>query len=900
MWLLGNDDLPHVAVESISGLPLATLGGAKRDNIGLCLIDIPDLITGGLSAITINTAVVTVSDTLAVFEVTYGNNVFTLADTDTPQPGQFTFDHSTQQITLHTSTALPIGMNAVVRGGKNLTPAIAHGSGLPPAVNTALPLETNYVNPGLFWLFWGLPIIGTINWGCSFEQQPSGSINLFVPRSSIGTVRSRFARGEELQFAGIGFSVNAYSEKLLNTEEYPGGFYEVGVSLTGWSNQYKYLKPVLLKDQFDADCSLIANGDSITFGSGTATKTSVSSLSKKNGVSVNLVGEKWDVSIPAGAAADATTSWQGEMQSRLRVNGAFISYCSPGVVKAKGINSVSRWSFHVPEFEIAYQGEIKPVHWKVDGQFSKEANNEDTEDTQSKNVVTSAEPKWQKKEPFTEIVTNGDEDAATCPDVGGELKDPSSNFDTSGPTKSLEISVMIDGSPLSRRNVTFGYAYTAYDIYQGEDPDTETPIFSGAPENYWQIIKDQTENFYYDDKTGYLTGSQIHGWQLVRFRTESFKVGEVANPPTVVGNAEDADVEDVLSLEYYKFRQAPINGFSEYYLLQHSDYYKDVEPPPKVQYPVCTKAGINQWVKEYKEVVDPNWIPSMFVKKEQRFVNTFFSIEDPLNRLKEEDEQKNPDLTTGEESYQSRQIYILASANTTMPRWVVDFDDKSDTAPDRYLEYNKQYSASGPQFNSVAEEVKASQQSGRPGIATKRNITYDRVKPEGVDFRVSSGGGNNSGTKYEFHLLSGKDINDVVDGSVSYPYAETKADAIRNAETELTIQRIQEVGSASAVVPFNPDIREFDKVTISTGYDSYRLRVLSFSNSVEIHGQLDELPFVTSDGTKLSLGLDQSASFTMQEKAIPQPKITPAGDPSKKGLTLGWVSSIVLKNRRRP
>jgi hypothetical protein len=901
MWLLGNDDLPETAIQSINGLPLAVLGGNKRDNIRLCAVEIPDLITGDLSDITANTAVVTVSNTLAVFEVVYGNNVFTLADSDTPQPGQFTFDRSTQQITLYTSTALPAGIGVVVRGERNTAPAIAQGSGLPPTVSAALPLKikTNYVDPGLFWVFWGLPVVGAINWGCSFEQQPTGSISLFVPRESIGTVRSRFAKGTQIEFASVGFSVSSYNEKLLNTEEFPGGLYEVSISLTGWYNQYRYLKPVLLKSQFDPDCSLIADGNSITFGNGTATKTSVSDLSSKNGVSVSLSGYIWNVNIPADTAADATTTWQGEMQSRLRVNGAFVSYSSEGVVRAKGINSVSQWNFHVPEFEIAYQGEIKPIHWKVDGQFVKKANKED-EDTQNKKVVSSAEPKWQKREPFIETVTNGDENAATCPDVGGNLTDPSSNYDQSGPTKSLEISVMMDGSPLSRRNVTFGYAYSAHDIYRGED-ENETPIYSGAPENYWRIIKDQTENFYYDNKTGYLTGSKIHGWQLVRFKTENFKSGEPAIAPTVEGNAADADEEQVAELEYYKFRRAPINGFSEYYLLQHSDYYKDTEPPSKVQYPVCKKVGVNQWVKDYKEVIDPNWVPSMFVKREQRFVNTFFTIKDPSNQFKEDGEPRNPDPTTGEESYQSRQIHILASANTFMKTF--NLFQAQDKTPDRYLEYNKQYSASGSGFNSVAEESKASQQSGRPGIATKRNIVYERVQPEDKDyeFRISSGGENNkSSSKYEFHLLSGKSIASVVDGSVSYPYAETESEAIRNAETEITIQRIQEVGVASATVAFNPNIREFDKVNISTGYDSYMMRVLSFSNSVEIQGQLNGIPLVTSDGTKLSLGLDQTAEFSIQKKSIPQPKLTPASDPNRKGLTLGWISNIVLRNRRRP
>jgi hypothetical protein len=903
MWLLASDDLPETAVESINGLPLAVLGGNKRDNIGLCSVDVPDLTTGSLSNITTNTAVVTVTDTLAVFEVVYGNSVFTLTDTDTPQPGQFTFDRSTQQITLYTNAALPTGMGVVVRGERNTTPAIAQGSGLPPAVNPALPIKTNYIDPGLFSVFWGLPITGRISWGCSFEQQPSGSISLFVLRESIGAVRSSFAKGKQLQFAGMGFSVNAYNEKLLNTEEFPGGVYEVGVSLTGWYNQYKYLKSVLLKTPFDKDCSLIADGNSITFGTGTATKTKVSTLSGKNGVSVNLFGDKWEVAIPSTTAADATTTWQGEMQSRLRANGAFVSYSSPGVVKAKGINAVSQWNFHVPEFEIAYQGEIKPIHWKVDGQFVKKANNEDEEDTQNKKIVASAEPKWQKKEPFIEKVINGDEDASTCPDVGGELKDPSSNYDQSGPTKSLEISVMMDGSPLSRRNVTFGYAYSAWDIYQGKDGNG-TPIYSGAAESFWRIIKDQTENFYYDDKTGYLTGSKTHGWQLVRFKTESFSAGEPAITETVLGNLEDADEEEVAALKYYEFRQAPVNGFSEYYLLQHSDYYKDVEPPPKVQYPVCRLAGF-RWVKEYKEVIDPNWVPSMFVGREQRFVNTFFFIEDPLNQFKEDGDPRNPDPTVGEESYQSRRVHILASANTVRgPFFVGPLKGRGgrDERPDRYLEYSKQYSASGPGFNSVAEEAKASQQSGRPGIATRRSIIYERVQPEDPEFSITSEsrGSNSSSVKYEFHLLSGKTITDVVDGSVSYPYAKTEADAIKTAETEVTIQRIQEVAVASTIVPFTPSIREFDKVTISTGYDSYRMRVLSFSNEVEIHGQLNGIPFVTSDGTKLSLGLDRSAKFTIKKKAIPQPKITPASDPNKKGLTLGWISNIVLRNRRRP
>lgn len=769
------------------------------------------------------------------------------------------------------------------------------GHSLPPLVSPALPLKTNYVNPGLFWTFSGLPVVGTISWGCSFEQQPSGNINLFVTRSTISTVRSRFARGKELEFAGVGFSVNAYNEKLLNTEEYPGGVYEVSVTLTGWSNQYKYLKPVLLKNQLgdNVDCSLISDGSSVTFGTGTATKTSVTNLANKNNVSLNLSGSSWDVRIPAGTAADATTSWQGELQSRLRANGAFVSYSTPGVVKAKGINAVSQRYFYVPEFEIAYQGDIKPIHWKVDGQFVKKANNED-EDTQVKNVVLSAEPKWQRREPFTETVENGDEDVETCPDEGGELKDPSSNYDQSGPTKSLEISVMRDGSPLSRRNVTYGYAYSAYDIYKGKDED-ETPIYSGAPENYWRVIKDVTENFQYDQTTGYLIGSKTHGWQLVRFRTESFRSGESTIPPTVQGNAEDASDEEVAALEYYKFRRAPVDGFSNYYLLQHSDYYKDTEVPPKVQYPVCERVGFNQWVKGYREVVDPSWVPSMFVKKEQKFMNTFFTIKDPLNQFKQEGDPRNPDPTTGEESYQSRRVHILASANTTMASGFLF--DKSDTAPDRYLEYTKQYSASGPGFNSVSEEAKASQQSGRPGIATRRAIIYDRTPLEGKAIAKTSSGNKD---RYEFHLLSGKGISDVVDGSVSYPYAETESDAIRNASTELTIQRIQEVASASAVVPFDPDIREFDKVTISTGYDSYKLRVLSFSNSVEIHGQLDGLPFVTSDGTKLSLGLDQqAASFSIVKKSIPSwwVKITSM---SVSGKSLGGLSEITLKNRRRP
>jgi hypothetical protein len=146
---------------------------------------------------------------------------------DSPQPGEFIIQDNKIIVTVK-GRSPTAGMNLVVK-------------------TEPQALRTDYVNPSLFQVFAGLPVIATVNWTRSLEQHPSGSANLSVLRSGIITVRSRFRKGNEIEFAGIGFSVSGYSERLLNTHEYPGGLYEVSVSFTGKWNRPKYNRPVLYK-----------------------------------------------------------------------------------------------------------------------------------------------------------------------------------------------------------------------------------------------------------------------------------------------------------------------------------------------------------------------------------------------------------------------------------------------------------------------------------------------------------------------------------------------------------------------------------------------------------------------------------------------------------------------------
>lgn len=813
--------------------------------------------------------------------VTSGGTTFTLATLpQEPKPGEFTYNSGTNTVTIYPSPSQPLtpGMPVVVTGSSTST------------------IPTNYVSPALFDAFYGLPVIGSFTWGATMEQHPSGKLNLQVLKGGIADLRQRFKKGTEVAIAGIGFSISSYKEKLANTFEFPQGFYEVEISLTGKWDAPKYNKSVLLRGgtnitaaAADPECTLLRQTDTDpTFT--TLTKTTVQALASKNGVVFNSAGSSWSVDIPADTPAGAAVSWLDEARSRLRQNGCFLNLCERAILRAQSLSSTSVWSYQVPQIEISCLGD--PTHSdspifgysaeypnvKLDAEFVAIQNQDKVEDTQANRNI-KAEPRWKQRKPSIVRLPSGSVNPTAPYENTTSLKTLSHNWDTSGDTKTLRQTTTEDSLPVLEEEWIYGFAYTSIDIVQSDGR------IYGNPANFWKVVQYKRTEYLYDPETGYALGSNTTGWRLGRFEVESDD-NLLAYGYSQQGDQEHADL--------YKFQKLSIVAYTRYVLVQFLDYYKDAASslPPIEFYKVCLRDGSSELL--YKK--DPTYVTPMFVLEEMSYTNSFSSTSNPDFDSKNPDSA--PDKITGEESLVHVRRQILPSSNTT---------DKvsgflgSTGVNDRYIEFRLESSAQGAGFAEKSLRETFEEFEGQPGRATRKPPSLEKVEPESQ----TPTPGTAQKQKYEYRLTTpGYSTTSPDGGSFSAPLAKTQALAMLAATTDLKIKDVQQSVQFSCSIPFNAQIRPLDRMTITTGFDTYQTRIASFSNSVLIQGQLNGYPLITSpEGTAITCGIDREIPVALHKVKLPlahQPDTSKLNISSsiQAGLTLGQLITSNLRTRR--
>jgi hypothetical protein len=635
----------------------------------------------------------------------------------------------------------------------------------------------------------------------------------------------------------------------------------------------------------------------------------VAALASKNSVPVTSVGTDWQVKIPADAPKDATANWLSELQARTRQNGAIVFFSSPSAVKTILAAGGNFWSYRVPLIEVSPAGDFQhndgrfgySVEYpkvKIEGEFSAPKQQANTEATQQ-NSDTVNKPRWKLREPKVLQAVNGDLDIGVPPENTPTIKTLDLTWDTSGPTKTQERTLTIDGLTIERTVTTWGFVYTAEDIYH-EETETAPAYYSGNASSYWYTVKQEVETFNYDPKTGYLLGTTTVGWQMLRFKTENAE-----RPETVFADPDEP--EEQRRLFMFRFRKCPINGATSYYLEQHLDYYKDIPAPPLIEYKICLPDGSSR--PAFTE--DPNYIPPFFVSVEMVHRNSFVWSPHPDNQTeaaKDEDFVRRPDLTLGEETLNRKILKILPSATTELDVNGLVFDSLLVKIPDRYNEYTSNFSASGPNFKNSSEETKVTNHDGRPPIATRKPPRYEKEEPSTTSNDPTATPPPGS---VDYYLLTpGYSLSSPTNGSVSYPYAKTLNAALVAAQTDLKVRDAQESVQFGFSVPFNPFIQEFDKISVSTFFDSYQTRALSVGNSVLIqgiqNGEALNTPLITSpEGTRISAGIDRTINANIQ-KVSTSSKNQPPKQQDKivivqvitKDAKLGGILNVSIPTRR--
>jgi hypothetical protein len=912
MWILNSNSLPSVATTGdADGVPIAIIDRGYSA-APIAIIDIKKYAVSGvitqsasIPALTDTSGTISVSATGLgyVTHVFQGGQVFTLASSETPNPGEFAYNSATGIVTIAYSPGFPLvpGINLNLIG------------------STRALVPTNYVPVELFSVFYGLPVVGAIQWGCSLEQHPTGSISLWADSAGITGVRVRFAKGIEFEVAGIGFYVSNYKEVLQSLAEYPAGLYQISVSLSGRYSRRRYNMPSFYKPGSvnhpsgayqDPDCAL--GGSSTTAIIDPSTTTTVQRLANQVGVTFAAFGSDWSVIIPKNSPQGAYTSWVEEARKRLRQNSCYIEYCNPYSVNAIPVNSGLSFTYAIPTIEITAQGDSEHSdgkfgyaaeypNSKLDGTFipSPESSN-------NENQQKSGKPQWKKRDRKRFTLTSGNKDYTAPPDDVTSLKTVSLAWDASGPTKTHISSTTEDGMPVEKTEEIWGFAYTAYDIaLLGPTGRWE---LNGDPLAFWQIVKKEVTQYHYDEKTGYAIGWTKTGFRMGRFKSESggdqpdtLKIKASVSTP---GISSDRYNKLIAQLDLYTFRVLPIQSKNQVLLVAFSDYYKDAkENSPYVTYKVCNRDGTSSWQQEK----DPTYVPSLFVIEEMTWQNSFASTPNPDST----DSKPLPDLITGEQTVVHKKIEVTPASKNDARNLIeltLNLFDKQESDIDRFTEWNIEDSAQNAAFKDKAVKETFDEHEGKPSPATRRPPDLELQQPE-----PQNGDGGNmknpaDDDKFEYRLTTpGYDAYfSPVQGSVTYD-TQTVTQAKLAADTDLKIRDIQESVTFNATIPFTPQLRTMHKVVLIAGGDIYQTRVSQFSNTVTIDGRSNNYPILTTDGTKITSGIDRTIPTVLIKVKLPtEPKppdknaTTSINTPQQvaKGLSVGTLfSGVKIKSR---
>ncbi len=934
MWQFTHPDLPTTAIDTPTGAPLFTVDRGES-MAPLAQIDVQAHYTqpginSAFAPVTVllptpsytgTTASISVrsSGLIHVSAIAQSGQLFTPAkDATSPQPQEFVYDPIAQTVTLTLAQPLIAVLPLQIIGG-------------------VAALTTDEVDPSLFSQFYGLNITAQLSWSLSAENHPSGSIQALANGDSITDIRQRFLTGTELTFAGIGFYVKTYKEKLANTTLFPGFEYEISISLSGHWERRRYNRPCFLNPNAakritatsalpyqDPDCSILSN----TTSNGLTLrvyKVSVRDLAAQNNVpfvaynpplqrrddaiaalqsstslrdqlllkSLNQLKQTpgvgldaWDIPIPKDSARDATAKWDDSARGLLRQNGCFIDFSDPSAVRARAIDDAAHWDYTLAELEWTNKGDcefsgsmfgygVEYAAAKLTGAFAEVPFISFYEDAQAM-PNNPPQTRWKRKEANIRTLKSGDDDASTCPSNITTIKTMSLNADASGRTTEAIVSTKENGIEVRRERVLYGLAYTSSEV------NTSSGINAPAAP-FWKAILNEVTEPDIDDDTGYILGSRTIGAKYSRFKQETDDLEALGLPTTAP--------------EYplYQFQWDPSITQEKKLLAEYATYYPDAqrEVPPYDTQKICNPDGTSI----LKAIPDPNYVRPMFELASRTFKSSFAHVKNPDSAPG----APLPDLTKGEESDEYRTVQILPNPLLQVTVGLNPFEQPktgNQESKDLFVEWTYENSAQGENFNEITTHRTFADHEGRPAGAQRRPALYEKEQFE-QNFSDPNQWNDPQRLKYEWILCSpGHSPLEPSGDSISFPNARYWCQALTAAQTDYKIRDLLESVEFSGAIPFNGVIRPFDFVTARAGADRYPIRIVSVNQTVLIQGTINGFPLVTaSEGTKLNAGIDREIPFTVTKRPLPLPPVPPLPPGTVSGVTLGDLNIDNLRTR---
>lgn len=733
------------------------------------------------------------------------------ADVSNPQPGEFTLAGG--------SAFLYTGGDYAIADGESIQ---LIGANKAEVVSTAIARTPLFLTQ--------IPV-AQIEWGCSLEGHPSGSVTLSVNGlNQKNAVLAALAHGTEIDMEGIGFRMGQPTVEQSAIADFPYGKFRVTIPLEGkWENYID--EPFTLRSLGVDSDTLSATPSECTNTDGTvadeATQSSYTLTEIATAVGATYQGPAVSVPVPRDAQAGEFTTLGAEFEEWLRINGAIADYSQSQAICMKPIDSGRVWDYRgaiilndtisqqlnrvdtpqgfapssallPPAFSQAVTGVVTPpptfatseeggglaIEWnnyQLSGEFNSPTETDDAEETLAE---ASGRDRWIRRQRETEEFEEGDPSPTTPPDGAEALRSVSLNYDVSGPTKVLSKTRKLDGVTELVEQWRYGYAFIANAI-------AVNGVLQGAPAAHWGVVEYTRTEYLFDAETGYALGYDRTGYRRSRFKTETEEIPETL---TLTPGSEE--------YKLYEFEQIPILERERYLLKQHRDIYDSVSGESEGQ---LEKFCLPDGTVAYRYRRNPNYSEPFYKAAVSREHSSFAWRTNPDST----DDEPLPLMITGKEE-SSRSTLEIQPGKLRRRRIGVGNDEQpGDRDPDRYTEYSSLFTAQDPGFSNSLELTSFKDFEGRPGVADKLPPLFaqETEPPEG-----DNGNGDDDPSRDRLYLLNTSTTPpDYMGTTKSYQWALTLDQAVLAAETDAYLEQLQNGDRESIAIPWNPEIRPGDK-----------------------------------------------------------------------------------------
>jgi hypothetical protein len=520
----------------------------------------------------------------AVSTAFVGNNAYTLAPNPVaPQPGQYTYNPTTQALTLY------------VQPGQNLQGLSVSYTGSYDSLDFIYTDEVQYALPPILQ---GLTVEGEITISRSFEQEPTASFKLVALASDEATLKNLLRPRTEITLGGIGFAIAQPPQiSELPRSQYPEGLIRVSVSLVSkwkWALQ----EPIRVQQSRPIINGMTCQQKQRPFF------LSAKTIAFRLGIALRNIDAA--IRYEGGTGFDVTTTLSEALQpGYTRLEEKFVYYSASDAIEGRRFGNTQVHTIVDAEIiggieksfgsddgsmddPLEYQGVwLKDVYRNRQLSLQNWSNGSENEEGERIAVVTSYEP------PFDPAIVP--EELQNLNSVTARLDKSSYSWDNGGPTRSQKIVTRAGQYTLSEREIKYGLVFCMLDTHVVEfdnDPDVQewkAKYSGGDAVDFWMLIEDSVTTWNYDGE-GYLTSTDRVGVERRRVRSEGGtetldievdikKIQEDLGSLTP-GTAEHSEltgqVNTLVSLRnqmYIETRFVPIRAITVYNLAAFKDFY---------------------------------------------------------------------------------------------------------------------------------------------------------------------------------------------------------------------------------------------------------------------------------------------------------------------------------------